>query len=141
MLPAWTKDKKLDVVLCHLGTNDLAHEHDVSRGSVINRTIDDLEAIIDTIRRGNPGVSMYIAQIIPPACLVQRELFRAFNGNVAEIGPRKSRPSSPVYIVDHFTDFSVITDLKDGVHPSEAGAVKMATRWLRAMEEAGELGR
>lgn len=138
-LPRWTRGKELDIVLCHLGTNDLGHERDVPRDSLIRRTVGDLEAIVDTIRAGNPGVSIYLAQIIPHRVVSQRALVDSFNRQVAPIGPHKSTPHSPVHIVDHFTGFSVFGDLKDDVHPSEAGAVKMAERWLRAMEGAGEL--
>ena len=40
-----------------------------------------------------------------------------------------STPQSKIVLVDMNTDFSE-TDLDDGVHPTQAGAAKMAQRWL-----------
>ncbi|KAI4136549.1 MAG: hypothetical protein LQ340_008126, partial [Diploschistes diacapsis] len=43
---------------------------------------------------------------------------------------------SPVYLVDHFSGFDPVADLRDGLHPNRQGDVKMAQRWHPAMVRA-----
>ena len=47
---------------------------------------------------------------------------------------------SPIWVVDQYTGFSGTSDLRDGVHPNDAGDVKMTNVWypavVRAFEEA-----
>jgi len=41
--------------------------------------------------------------------------------------------ASPVIAVDQNTGFNVSTDLRDGIHPTEAGYIKMADKWFSAI--------
>lgn len=45
---------------------------------------------------------------------------------------------SPIWVVDQYTGFSGTSDLRDGVHPNDAGDTKMATLWFPAVEKAFE---
>ena len=58
-IDVWAQAYVPDIVLLHLGTNDL------QSGQGITSTIDELSAIIDTIRNYNPYVYVFLAQIIP----------------------------------------------------------------------------
>jgi lysophospholipase L1-like esterase len=44
--------------------------------------------------------------------------------------------ASPIWVVDQYTGFSATADLRDGVHPNDAGDVKMANVWYPALVTA-----
>lgn len=46
--------------------------------------------------------------------------------------------ASPIWVVDQYTGFSGTSDLRDGVHPNDAGDVKMANVWYPAVVHAFE---
>lgn len=46
-----------------------------------------------------------------------------------------STAQSPILVVDQHTDFKV-GDVRDGVHPNEAGDRKMAAKWYPALVQA-----
>lgn len=45
---------------------------------------------------------------------------------------------SPIWVVDQYTGFNTSSDLRDGVHPNEAGDVKMANVWYPSVVRAFE---
>ncbi|MCP5094640.1 MAG: DUF5060 domain-containing protein, partial [Chloroflexi bacterium] len=62
-LPGWLGGYTPDIVLLHVGHNDLNR---VDRnGSVINVTLADIDGIIDALRDDNPNVTVLLAQLIP----------------------------------------------------------------------------
>jgi lysophospholipase L1-like esterase len=128
-LPEWAQATRPNVVLIHLGSND------VFQNQSQESTLSDLTAIIDEFRRVNPRVQILLAQIIPVANARQNERIRRLNPEIAALAARMSRDGSPVLAVDQFTGFDVETDTYDGVHPDLSGEVKMAQRFLSAFEK------
>ena len=55
----WADAYDPDIVLVHLGTNDLI------QGQSVDSTISELGQLIDTLRASNPNVTILMAQIIP----------------------------------------------------------------------------
>jgi lysophospholipase L1-like esterase len=47
-----------------------------------------------------------------------------------------NRTESPIWVVDQYTGFSGSADLRDGVHPNDAGDVKMTNVWYPAIVRA-----
>lgn len=47
-----------------------------------------------------------------------------------------SASQSPVSVVDLYTGFSTSTDTGDGVHPNDAGALKIANTWFAPLSAA-----
>ncbi|ONK14099.1 SGNH/GDSL hydrolase family protein [Streptomyces sp. MP131-18] len=129
-LPGWLAQTSPDVVLMHLGTNDVWS----------NRSTDAILAAYTTLvgqmRAENPQVTVLAAQILPMApsscgACGQRviDLNAAIPGWAAEL----STARSPVVVVDQWTGFSTATDTGDGVHPNDAGTRKIADRWFPAL--------
>ena len=58
-LPGWVADADPDVVLLHIGTNDLM------QGQSVDDAIDEIGDLIDILRANNPNVAIVLAQIIP----------------------------------------------------------------------------
>lgn len=121
----WAREARPDVVLVHLGTNDLASRQRVSA------VRDDLRRIVGTLREVNPSVTVLLAQLIP---LVRRErLVASLNAEIATLAAEESTPASPIVVVDQFTRFDVRRHSDDGIHPNTIGQARMAARWYAAL--------
>jgi acyl-CoA thioesterase-1 len=124
-----------DLVLMHLGTNDLGHGHPIPQ------IISDLGSLIDLFRAKNPAVAILIAQIIPcqgadlPWCRNVPDLNAAIPGLAAQ----KSTLSSPVMVVDQYTGYNPPVDSffssNEYVHPNSSGDAKIAARWMEAIQK------
>jgi len=76
-----------------------------------------------------------VAQIIPlPA--VDKQV-QDFNQAIPAWAASKNSTTSPLWVVDQWTGFNS-DDLKDGIHPSESGDVKMANKFYPALRNAIE---
>jgi acyl-CoA thioesterase I len=131
-IEAWSRKAQPDIVLVHLGTNDLAKYPSVNS---IDSTVAELRSLIQTLRRVNPRVKVLLAQIIP--LWGSEEKFRQFNRQVEQLAQQMSTPESRVMAVDQFTDFDPMTgkDTYDGCHPSSSGEAKMVDRWFAALKQ------
>lgn len=125
-LPAWAADARPDVVLVHLGSND------IFRGATPDDVVADLRAIIGLLREANPRVAVLVARIIPAAGRARP--IAAFNERMQELA-REDRPDARVIVVDQFAGFDPDTHTYDGVHPNALGEQQMAARWFAALQE------
>ena len=123
---AWVSSAEPDVVLVHLGTND------VSWGRTTGSIIADLGGIIDAIHGHNPQAVVLLAQIIPS--LARETETEALNAQIAVLAAGKHTDESPVIVVDQWTGFTIATDSYDGVHPNRQGELKIAAAWYAALE-------
>jgi hypothetical protein len=74
-----------------------------------------------------------VAQIIPlPA--VEKQV-QELNQAIPAWAASKNSTASPIWVVDQWTNFTS-ADLKDGIHPSESGDVKMANKFYPALVHA-----
>jgi lysophospholipase L1-like esterase len=80
---------------------------------------------------------MQVAQIIPIG------LSGTYNNKIQELNKAivpwaqgLNTTASPIWVVDQYTGFSGTSDLRDGVHPNDAGDVKMANVWYPALVTA-----
>jgi hypothetical protein len=123
----WAQQTKPDIVLLHLGTNDLV-------GQGIASTIDEIGQIIDRIRIVNPNVAILLAQIIP-SVLIDDQRLQYFNYEIGLLGAQKTTSDSPIIVVDQWTGFDVNLDTYDGTHPNDQGEQKMANKWLQGLNQ------
>jgi acyl-CoA thioesterase I len=127
-LDGWTKTARPDIVLVHLGTNDIAQQQD------IKSTVDELAQVVQVLRKNNPKVKVLLGQIIP--LWGKEKLCQEFNGMVKQLAQKTSTRQSLVIAVDLFTGFrpEPNADTFDGAHPNESGEKKMAERWFTALK-------
>jgi lysophospholipase L1-like esterase len=129
-LVPWLAATRPDVVMMHLGTNDV---WSALAPAVI---LTAFSKLVDQMRAQNPTMKILVAQIIPmnpsncPAC-AQRVV--AFNAAIPAWAAGKSTAQSPITVVDQFTGFNDATDTGDGVHPNAAGNQKISDRWFPAL--------
>lgn len=130
-LPPWLSATRPDVVLVHLGTNDIWNRRPVPD------IVEAFDTLVDQMRAANPSVTVLVAQIIPvaptsgcPECPAQTiEL----NNALPTWALAKSTTASPVVVVDLWTGFDPATDASDGVHTTASGDRKIAAGWFTAL--------
>jgi lysophospholipase L1-like esterase len=126
-LPPWLASAKPDIVLVHLGTNDLWG------GTISTSTIlTAYTKLVGQMRTANPAMKVIVAQIIPmnpPGCAGCAAGVVALDNAIPGWAAGLTTAQSPIVVVDQWTGFNTVTDTGDGVHPNDAGFQKMADRW------------
>jgi lysophospholipase L1-like esterase len=129
-IDGWMAEYRPDVVLLHLGTND------VSRGESATLIADKLGRLITRIREDSPFVRIFVAKIIGTNGIQLGEkarnssFARAVPGVVADAGG----PPARVYLVDQSSIRGL--DIYDHHHPNARGYEEMAFNWYQAMRSA-----
>jgi lysophospholipase L1-like esterase len=125
-ITGWLETYKPDVVLLHIGTNDI-WQHDVVSAPV------RLSSLIDSILAYSSQTRIIVAQILPITKDAESEAeVRKYN---AGIGAIVSLRTPRVRLVNMHDSFSA-EDLVDGVHPTRSGYDKMARIWEPAIRTA-----
>ena len=126
-LPMWLESYTPEIVLLHLGTNDVfANESTLS-------TISEIGQLIDVLRADNPTVTVLLAKIIPTRDPISNQRISELNQQIDGVAALKSTAESPVIVVDQNSGFNVGEDTYDGIHPNLAGEEKMAQKWFDAI--------
>ncbi|TDB74226.1 cellulose binding domain-containing protein [Micromonospora sp. KC721] len=127
LLPGWLSATRPDVVIMHLGTNDVWSN--IAPATILAA----FSTLVDQMRASNPAMKILVAQIIPmnpsscPQC-GQRTV--AFNAAIPAWASSKSTAQSPITVVDQWSGFNTATDTGDGVHPNNSGNQKIAQKWF-----------
>lgn len=125
-LKRWLERSNPDVVLIHLGSNDIFQKQSI--GSTIN----ELESVVDTIQLYNPQAITIIARLIPSRR--EPQAIQQLNAHIAGLARKKDSPAHPVRAVNMQRDFSIVRDIQpDGVHPNNAGDRKMGVRFTSTL--------
>lgn len=118
----WARTYAPDVVLLHIGTND------ISRNTPARTIALRVTAIVRAIRRARPLTHVFVARIIGTRIAELNRRTAAFNallpGVVAAAGAR-------VYLVDMADVGGAL--LADSRHPTRAGYEVMAARWYEGL--------
>lgn len=118
-----------DIVLIHLGTNDLLWTDDEPL-TIKN----DIGNVIDKLRTHNPSIKILLAKITPfnyGGHLLDND--NDFNATLDSLANEKYQDDSPVVIVDMASGFDLDEHTYDGLHPNEQGELLMSQRWFDAL--------
>lgn len=132
-LPPWLAATDPDIVIMHLGTNDVWSAR--SPATILAA----FTTLVGQMRASNPAMRILVAQILPmtpsscPEC-AQRVI--DVNAAIPAWAAATTTAASPVTVVDQWTGFSTATDTGDGVHPNASGDRKIADRWYPALTAA-----
>ena len=121
---SWMDTYKPQIVLLHIGTNDISQKYD------LNNAPSRLSGLIDKICAKLPaGGKLYVASIIP----ISYADVKSYNSSLAGVVKDKTNQGKPVYMVDMYSALTT-NDLGDGVHPNANGYNKMADVWFNAIK-------
>ncbi|KAF1835198.1 SGNH hydrolase [Decorospora gaudefroyi] len=127
LLPNWLSRTNPDIVIMHLGTND------VWNNKSPEQITSAFTKLVQQMRASKPTMSILVAKIIPmnPAGCSQCgarvvALNRAIEDWVAGI----SKEESVVRVVDAWTGFDTRSMTGDGVHPNDVGNRRLADVWF-----------
>jgi lysophospholipase L1-like esterase len=130
-LPPWLTATRPDIVLMHLGTNDVWNN--VATASILTA----FSKLVDQMRASNPNMRILVAQILPmtpSGCTWCPPGVAALNNAIPGWVAGKTTAASPITVVDQFTGFDPVADTNgDGVHPDDSGFQKMSDRWYPAL--------
>ncbi|MDI6100740.1 cellulose binding domain-containing protein [Actinoplanes sp. NEAU-A12] len=132
-LPGWLSASDPDVVMMHFGTNDAWSN--LPTTTILNA----YTTLVGQMRAANPRMKIIVAQIIPlnpPTCTDCGRRVVNLNAAIPAWAASLSTAASEITVVDQWTGFNTATDTYDGVHPNDAGNVKIAARWLPAVRAA-----
>ncbi|KAJ3046296.1 hypothetical protein HDV00_000110 [Rhizophlyctis rosea] len=121
-LVGWLSQTKPDVVMMHFGTNDVWNNKSPATITAAFSTL------VDQMRNSNPRMKIIVAQILPmnPSnCADCNSRVQALNAAIPSWVASKSTSTSPITVVDQYSGFNTATDTGDGVHPNDAGNVKV----------------
>ncbi|GAA1008164.1 hypothetical protein Aple_071050 [Acrocarpospora pleiomorpha] len=132
-LPPWLAAARPDVVLMHLGTNDMW-------GGFIptSAVLAAYTKLVGQMRASNPNMKIIVAQIIPmnpSGCSTCAASVVALNNAIPGWAAGLTTAQSPIAVADLWTGFNTVTDTGDGVHPNDAGFQKMADRWYPSVAQ------
>ena len=122
----WATKAAPDVVVLHIGTNDLC------QGQSIESTVTDIGNIIDGLRTVNPHIQILLAQLIGQAPFTNCGI-PALNTQLPALAASKNQPDSPVVLVDQYSGFDPTTMTFDGEHPNDIGESRMADKWFEKL--------
>ncbi len=129
----WAEQAAPGIVLFHLGTNDIL------QNQKNEDTVEELRQIIFTLRKHNPRIEIFLAQLIPIARKTANMRVQELNALLPDMARSITTDHSPIHIVNQHEGFDAIKDTYDGVHPNELGIEKMAQKWYKALATNSEL--
>ncbi|HEV7608027.1 MAG TPA: GDSL-type esterase/lipase family protein [Steroidobacteraceae bacterium] len=134
LLPAWLSATSPNIVIVHLGTNDMW-----GGGILLQTKLTAYTKLIGQMRAQNANMKIIVAQIIPmdpPTCGNCNADVIAFNNALPGWAAGLTTSQSPITLVDQFTGFDVGADSFDRVHPVTSGFIKMSDRFFPAVTAA-----
>ncbi|TYB55086.1 cellulose-binding protein [Nonomuraea sp. PA05] len=133
LLPGWLSATQPDIVIMHLGTNDVWSN--IAPTTILSA----FTTLVNQMRASNPSMKILVAKIIPmnpSSCAECAQRTVNFNNAIPAWATATSTAQSPVTVVDQWTGFSTGTDTYDGVHPNAAGDQKMSDKWYPPLVDA-----
>ncbi|WP_433608125.1 FG-GAP-like repeat-containing protein [Dactylosporangium sp. CA-139114] len=123
---------KPNVVLLHLGTNDM--NNNVDPAGAPGR----LGSLIDRIFRDQPGVTVVVSTIVPATIAATQARISAFNAAIPEVVASRRSAGKHVQLVS----MNAVTppDLADWLHPNDRGYQKMAANFYQGILKARDAG-
>ncbi len=126
LLPGWLSATNPDIVMMHLGTNDVWNN--LSPTTILAA----YSTLVNQMRANNSHMKILVAQITPmnpSGCSACAQRVINLNAAIPAWANSKSTAQSPITVVDQWTGYNDSTDTIDGVHPNSSGNAKIAAKW------------
>lgn len=129
----WLAQTDPDVVVMHLGTNDVWSDRPTQQ------ILDAYTTLVQQMRASNSLMKIVVAQIVPnawPTCAECPARTAALNEAIPLWAEGLTTHASPILVVDHWTGWDPQVHTTDGVHPNAAGDRRMADTWFEPVQRA-----
>jgi len=125
LIPSPAFDSKPNIILLHIGTNDIGSRDPAGMAT-------RLEALIDKLAQNGPDALIVVAQITPAR--TDNDIRDAYNAKIPGIVQSQSAKGRHIVSVD--MNKLPMTGLNsDGVHPNDQGYAYMAGIWYAAIKD------
>lgn len=124
----WLRTYKPQVVLLHIGTNDIIQNYALS--SAPSR----LRSLILKIHSTLPKTIIIVAEIIPFSDSARNAQAITYNRTIPTLTKKLVAQGLPIHYVDMYHAVPV-SDLVDGVHPNDSGYDAMAHVWYQSLQK------
>ena len=121
-----------NVVLLHIGTNDLNGNYQVSTAPA------RLASLIDQIIAADPTATVIVAQLICANDPNVQALINSYNAQIPGIVQARANAGKHVFMVSMNT--LTTADLSDTIHPNDGGYQKMADVWDAGIKQVISAG-
>jgi lysophospholipase L1-like esterase len=115
-----------DIILLMVGSNDVTMDYELSGAGK------RLETLIARLAEAAPKARILVAQITPSADPAVDGRARTYNAAVAAAVAARAAAGESVRLVDMHTAVAP-RNLRDNVHPNDAGYAEMAAAWFEAI--------
>jgi lysophospholipase L1-like esterase len=123
----WLATYQPDVVLLHIGTNDMVRSQTAGAP-------ERLSALLDQITNDVPAANVVVSSIIPTTDS-NNSKFVQYNARIPGVVQAKANAGKHVVYTDMYSTMTPSSvDFADTVHPNDAGYAKMAAHWYAALE-------
>jgi lysophospholipase L1-like esterase len=129
-LEEWLEGYTFDMVLLHIGTNDL---NTTDPEPDPEETVAEVSAVIDILRDANPDAILFVALIITTKWEDRNPYFYEYNDLLVELAEDITTERSPIVLVDHASTVDPEEHITDHVHPNAEGEAIMAQNWFDAI--------
>ena len=114
-----------DVVLLHIGTNDISHNHE---------NVAEVASILDEIKRYDPDITVILAGIISRTDGKAAQTTQ-YNDALYALTLSRIAKGDKIVWVDMENALNYVDDMCDAIHPNLSGYHKMANIWLDALRD------
>jgi len=116
-----------DIILLHIGTNDL------HQGQDITSTVNDVGTILDQVHNFNPNIVVIVARIINQQIYNQQT--SDYNNALEAMLQNRITNGELITIIDmeNSAGIDYTTDMLDNFHPNSTGNSKIADQWYSTL--------
>jgi hypothetical protein len=132
-ISSWLTNNPADIILLHIGTNDISQDQDVSS------TVSEVNDILDRIDAKSTATVVFLARIINRnddayhAYRIQWTTY--YNSLLKSLADTRNANGDEIIVVDQEAALNYPGDLADRVHPNDAGYATMAQCWFTALSD------
>jgi lysophospholipase L1-like esterase len=130
---SWLNDNPAEIVLLHIGTNDISKEQDTDE---IANEIGEILDNIDTWENANgKDIWVFLARIVNrnDSTDALGQATTALNNKIQSLADARSAAGDKLVVVDMESALTYPDDMYDEDHPNESGYGKMAVVWYDAL--------
>jgi lysophospholipase L1-like esterase len=126
LVQGWLATYRPEVILLHIGTNDLLHNDQRQAPA-------RFAALLDHIISADPEARVLVATVIPFRRPLMEARALSYNAAISRIVRARAAAGARVQLVDMHSALTTSDLGPDGVHPTPGGYSKMSSQWYAAL--------